>query len=567
MSNVLEVSTEAPAKVSSEARPVNPTERAATRTYEKFSEMPLSAYVKEKLSSVKFAVPTPVQASAIPHALEGKDVLATAQTGTGKTLAFLIPVLEQLLKQNTPGINALVLVPTRELAMQVVAQYNALRGKLLQPAALVVGGLSEGAQLQAIRKGARLVVATPGRLEDYLDRKLFHFNNLKMLILDEADRMLDMGFLPAIKRIVSILPKERQTMCFSATLEGDMARVVKDYMRSAVRLSFGSTSKPSENVRVQAYEVPMDRKMDILQRLLGKEAGKVLIFARTKRGTDRIADSLNRKGFSATMIHGDRSQSQRNTALAGFQQGRFRIMVATDLASRGIHVQDIAHVINYDLPEVAENFIHRVGRTGRNGATGVASTLFVKEQRSELFHLERSLGIKIERVRPDDLPAFVAPPAPVASSLEQTPTHRRSTSERPHSNHSRTERSHSSRPHSDRSSSDRTRSAFSRSDERGSSNRLHSDRRFGSRTLREQPPTHTTHSTQTLAERAQNHRAHAAHIHSAAVPSNGATAHTDQTRSVAGHRDRKPVNLPDIDSAPKPQRFILPGEVLQSQMD
>jgi len=262
--------------------------------------------------------------------------------------------------------------------------------------------LSEGAQLQAIRKGARLVVATPGRLEDYLDRRLFHFNALRILILDEADRMLDMGFLPAIKRIVSILPKERQTMCFSATMEGDMARIVKDYLRNAVRLSFGSTSKPSENVRVQAFEVATDRKQEMLQRLLTKEKGKCLVFARTKRGTERIAESLNRKGFSAAMIHGDRSQSQRTTALTGFQQGRFRVLVATDLASRGIHVQDIAHVINYDLPEVAENFIHRVGRTGRNGGHGVASTLFVKEQRSELFQLERSLGIKMERLRADD---------------------------------------------------------------------------------------------------------------------------------------------------------------------
>lgn len=358
--------------------------------------------MKERLTSARFTIPTPVQAAAIPQALEGKDVLATAQTGTGKTLAFLIPVIEQLLKQNTPGINALVLVPTRELAMQVVEQYNALRGKQLLPAALVVGGLSEGAQLQAIRKGARFVVATPGRLEDYLDRKLFHFNALKMLILDEADRMLDMGFLPAIRRVVSILPKDRQTMCFSATLEGGMMRIVKDYLRNPVRLAFGSTLKPAENVRMQAFEVAVDRKQQVLQSLLAKEPGRCLVFARTKRAADRIAKSLNRDGFSATMIHGDRSQSQRTAALAGFQQGRYRVLVATDLASRGIHVQDIAQVINYDLPEVAENFIHRVGRTGRNGHHGVASTLFVKEQRSELFQLERTLGIKIERLRADD---------------------------------------------------------------------------------------------------------------------------------------------------------------------
>ena len=349
----------------------------------------------------RFITPTPVQAAAIPQALAGKDVLATAQTGTGKTLAFLIPVMEKLLKDKTPGIAALVLVPTRELAMQVVDQFNILRGQQLLPAALVVGGLSEGGQLQAIRKGARLVVATPGRLEDYLERRLFHFNALRMLILDEADRMLDMGFLPAIKRIVSILPKERQTMCFSATLEGDMVRIVKDYLRAPVRLAFGSTSKPSENVRVQAFEVAMDRKQEMLQHLLTREKGKCLVFARTKRGTERIAENLNRRGFSAAMIHGDRSQSQRTSALAGFQQGRIRVLVATDLASRGIHVQDIAHVINYDLPEVAENFIHRVGRTGRNGGRGVASTLFVKEQRSDLFQLERALGIKMERMPAD----------------------------------------------------------------------------------------------------------------------------------------------------------------------
>ncbi len=448
-----------------------------------FSQMPLSAYVKEKLASAKFITPTPVQGASIPEALAGKDVLATATTGTGKTLAFLVPVIEQLLKQNTPGINALVLVPTRELAMQVLEQYNALRGKQLQPAALVVGGLSEGSQLQSIRRGARFVVATPGRLEDFLDRRLFHFNNLRMLVLDEADRMLDMGFLPAIRRIVSILPQERQTLCFSATLEGSMVRVVKDYLRQPVRLSFGSTTKPSDSVRVQAFEVPMDRKMELLQRLLTKETGRVLIFARTKRGTDRIAHTLNRNGFSAAMIHGDRSQSQRNSALAGFQQGRYRILVATDVASRGIHVQDIAHVINYDLPDVAENFIHRVGRTGRNGAHGVATTLFVKEQRSELFQLERALGIKIERLRADDSAAAQSQPRP---GIHIRPQHDTPV-----------------------------------------------DARFASR------------PTSRGASPASNGSSHGA--------------------SLNASHDRLPVNLPPIQSAPKTERFVLPGEVLQAR--
>src|ERR1700675_577267 len=191
-----------------------------------FSELPISTYVKERLSGARFSTPTPVQAAAIPHALEGKDVLATAQTGTGKTLAFLIPVLEKLLRRTSPGISALVLVPTRELAMQVVDQYNALRGKQLSPAALVVGGLSEAKQLAAIRAGARLVVATPGPLEDYLGRNLFNFRGLHVLVLDEADRMLDMGFLPAIRRIAGVLPKQRQTMCFSATLEASVVHLV-----------------------------------------------------------------------------------------------------------------------------------------------------------------------------------------------------------------------------------------------------------------------------------------------------------------------------------------------------
>lgn len=368
-----------------------------------FTELPISQYMKDRLAAAKFTVPTPVQGASIPVALEGKDVLATAQTGTGKTLAFLIPVIERLLANNAPGhsqgIAALVLVPTRELAIQVVEVYNVLRGKQLSPAALVVGGLAEGHQLTAISRGARLVVATPGRLEDFLSRKLFNFKALQVLILDEADRMLDMGFLPAIKRIVSVLPKERQTLCFSATLEQSVVHLVKDYMKSPVRLAFGSTLKPNENVRIQAFEVAADRKQDMLQRLLAKESGRVLVFARTKRGTEKLAKNLVREGFKAAMIHGNRSQSQRNAALAGFQQGRFRVLVATDVASRGIHVQDIAHVINYDLPDGAESFIHRVGRTGRAGLSGVASTLYAREQRKELQQMERTLGIQMEWIR------------------------------------------------------------------------------------------------------------------------------------------------------------------------
>ena len=363
-----------------------------------FSELSISPSLKEKLKASQFETPTPVQAAAIPQALTGADVVATAQTGTGKTLAFLIPVMEKLSQNKTAGISALVLVPTRELAMQVVSQYDALRSKDARPAALVVGGLPEGRQLDAIRKGARLVVATPGRLEDYLDRRLVALGGVKTLVLDEADRMLDMGFLPAIRRIVGNLPKERQTLCFSATMQGAVAQLVSDYTRNSVRLKFGSTLKPSESVRLQAFEVRDDGKPEMLLNLLQTENGRCLVFSRTKRGTERIAKALNRQGINAGMIHGDRSQSQRTAALTGFQRGQYRVLVATDVAARGIHVQDIAHVINYDLPDEAENFIHRIGRTGRAGETGVASTFFLREQRTELFQLERTLGIRMERV-------------------------------------------------------------------------------------------------------------------------------------------------------------------------
>ena len=366
-----------------------------------FSELPLSSYLAERLLAARYSTPTPVQAAAIPPAMNGRDVLATAPTGTGKTLAFLIPVIEKLLLRDSTGIAALVLVPTRELATQVAGQFDVLRGEQLAPAALVLGGYSETPQLKAIRAGARLLVATPGRLEDYLDRGLVRFGALQVLVLDEVDRMLDMGFLPAIRRITARLPKDRQTMCFSATLEGSVAHLVKDYTKNPVRLAFGSTLKPAENVRLQAFEVAFDAKQELLCQLLHKETGPCLVFSRTKRGAERIARSLTRRGIQAAMMHGGRSQSQRTAALAGFQQGRYRVLVATDLASRGIHVQGITHVINYDLPATTESFIHRVGRTGRAGERGLASTLYAREERTELLQLEHSLEVRIERMPVD----------------------------------------------------------------------------------------------------------------------------------------------------------------------
>ena len=367
-----------------------------------FSELPISSYLQEQLSAANFVTPTPVQAATIPNALDGKDILATAQTGTGKTLAFLIPVMEDLLRDSSRGVAALVLVPTRELAMQIVEQYDNLRGKKLGSAALIVGGLSERPQIESLRRGARLVVATPGRFEDLMERRLINLKGVRILVLDEADRMLDMGFIPAVRRIAAALPTVRQTMCFSATLEASVAHLVNDYMRNPMRLAFGSTLKPTDNVEVQAFQVTNNNKQDVLRDLLYNEKGRTLVFARTKRGTERLAKTLARDGFSATMIHGDRTQKQRSAALAGFQGGRYQVLVATDVASRGIHVDDIAHVINYDLPELAEDFIHRVGRAGRAGARGVASTLYGSAEIMDLKRIERTLGIRINRKLMDD---------------------------------------------------------------------------------------------------------------------------------------------------------------------
>ena len=360
--------------------------------------MPLSAGLQQKLAQLHFTTPTPVQASAIPPALEGKDVLATAQTGTGKTLAFLIPVIEKLMAQEKHRhVSTLILVPTRELAMQVHEVYESLRGRKEAPAALVMGGTSEQRQIRAIRTGANIVVATPGRLEDYLRRKLVDLRKVETLVLDEADRMLDMGFLPAIRRIVRALPRRRQTLCFSATLEASVAKLVNDYMNRPIRVALGSTSKPADTVELQAFEVPQAEKSEVLRQLLYAEKGQTLIFARTKRGTERLAKNLVREGFRAAMIHGDRSQSQRIGALNGFEEGKFQVLVATDVASRGIHVDNVAHVINYDLPQIPEDFIHRVGRTGRMGSAGCASTLVSGAEIAELRSMERALKLKIAR--------------------------------------------------------------------------------------------------------------------------------------------------------------------------
>jgi ATP-dependent RNA helicase RhlE len=373
-----------------------------------FTELPLSAALQQKLAAAQFMTLTPIQERAIQPALDGKDVIGTAQTGTGKTLAFLIPVVEMLRREPARHTSALVLLPTRELAMQVHEQYEQLRSKGMPKAALVIGGVSEKAQIHGLRAGSSLIIATPGRLQDLADRGFADLREIKMLVLDEADRMLDMGFLPSIRRILVQLPKNRQTLCFSATLEQSVAGLVHEYMRDPVRVALGSVLKPAESVELKAYEVRPGKKLDVLRQLLYEEKGQTLIFTRTKRGAQRLAQELSRDGFSATMIHGDRSQSQRNGALSGFQEGRYQVLVATDIASRGLHCDDVAHVINYDLPKMAEDFIHRVGRTGRAGLTGRATTLAAGVEIVELRNIERTLKLRIDRIQMD--PSSTAQP-------------------------------------------------------------------------------------------------------------------------------------------------------------
>jgi ATP-dependent RNA helicase RhlE len=363
-----------------------------------FSELPLSPVLQANLARHKFVEPTPVQAQAMPPALAGNDVVATAQTGTGKTLAFLLPLLDSLSKQKlAPGVSALILTPTRELAIQISEVFAKVAENTGLRAAVVVGGLNEQTQLQTIRKGAQVLIATPGRLSDFLQRKLVKLGGTRVLVLDEADRMLDMGFLPTLKMILATLPAERQTMFFSATIESSVAHLINTYLKKPVRVMIGSTTKPAEHIDLHVYEVEQDHKLPLLEKMLKSERGSFLVFARTKHGADRLAKKLARGGAKATSIHGDRTQGQRNRALRGFQEGEYRVLVATDVAARGIHVEGIAHVVNYDLPQVPEDFIHRVGRTGRAGARGTASTFGTRSERGEIGKIERLLDMRLTR--------------------------------------------------------------------------------------------------------------------------------------------------------------------------
>ena len=369
----------------------------------RFNDFNVSDSLKSRLAAAGFVTPTPVQAKAIPPALEGKDILATASTGTGKTLSFLIPMIQRMDSTSAPStkgkrgpIRSLILLPTRELAMQVLEAYWKLVPGSRNDAVLVCGGLSENTQLDQLDRGPRLVVATPGRLEDFLRRRAVNLSNVEMFVLDEVDRMLDMGFLPAIRRIVGAIPTARQTMCYSATLDANIREIVRDYVNNPIRVEIGVTSKPSDRVELRVYTVMQDQKLGLLDQMLREEEGTFLVFSRTKHGADRISKKLEKLGHDADVIHGDRSQSQRTAALKGFQNGKHRVLVATDVAARGIDVNDIAHVVNYDLPNASDDFVHRIGRTGRAGKKGIATTFVMPQEKSDARKLERELKIKFE---------------------------------------------------------------------------------------------------------------------------------------------------------------------------
>ena len=392
-----------------------------------FSELPLSALLKSNLAKHGFTELTPVQAQAIEPALAGTDLVATAQTGTGKTLAFVLPLIDLLGKLPPQGgIRSVILTPTRELAMQIHEVFTKMAAGTGLQATVVVGGVSERTQLNAIRKGSQVLLATPGRLYDFLSRQLVDLSKVRILVLDEADRMLDMGFLPTVKRIMAAVPAGRQTLLFSATIESSVKHLVETQVRNAVRVEVGSTNKPVEQVDLHLYEVEQDRKLGLLQMMLREEDGSFLVFARTKHGVDRLSKKLSRDGVKSAAIHGDRSQNQRNQALRGFQDGQYRVLVATDVAARGIHVEGISHVVNYDLPQVPEDFIHRVGRTARAGARGTASTFATRAERSDVAHIERTLTTRLIR-RPvsNDVPREQKATAPVIVMPSATPAHQR----------------------------------------------------------------------------------------------------------------------------------------------
>lgn len=356
-----------------------------------FNDLGLPEALNHTLQHMQFTTPTPIQAQAIPHALMGKDILGSAQTGTGKTGAFGIPLVAHLLS-NSKG-TALVMTPTRELATQVMTQLQAMLGKRSKiKTALLIGGESISRQLQQLRNHPRLLVGTPGRINDHLERGSLKLHDTNFLVLDETDRMLDMGFTVQIEKILKFVPKTRQTMLFSATLPKNIVKISEKYLNNPVRVAVNPTSSPAANIKHDVVRVNENEKHDRLLSELNTRNGSVILFMKTKYGTERMATKLSKAGYSADAIHGDLRQNKRDRVIANFRNKKYRILVATDVASRGLDIPHIEHVINYDLPQSAEDYIHRIGRTARAGAEGSAMCLITPSDNGKWSEINRLMN-------------------------------------------------------------------------------------------------------------------------------------------------------------------------------
>ena len=382
-----------------------------------FSELGLDAKILQSVQEAGYTEPTPIQTAAIPPIIAGHDLIGIAQTGTGKTAAFTLPILTRLAAL-PPGprraTRVLVIAPTRELVVQIEENIRAYARHLPLTVATVFGGVGEQPQIRALRAGTDVVIACPGRLLDLMGQRCADFSQLKFLVLDEADRMLDMGFLPSIRKIVQALPKQRQTLMFSATLSKEIEALTHEFQRAPKIVQIGRRSNPAETVTQLVYEIPKHLKTALLLHLLrDPQMDMVLVFSRMKHAADRLARQLEQAGVRTATLHSNRSQAQRLRALKDFKSGAVRVLVATDIAARGIDVDGISHVVNYDFPMQAEDYIHRIGRTGRANAIGDAVSFVTPEDNGELRALERFIGRGIVRKRAEGFNYSAAAPAPV----------------------------------------------------------------------------------------------------------------------------------------------------------
>jgi ATP-dependent RNA helicase RhlE len=385
-----------------------------------FSDLKLHPSLLKSVKELGFIRPTPVQLDAIPPALEGRDVLACAMTGSGKTAAFLLPILHRLMDKPRGATRALVLTPTRELAAQILEDLTDLAIHTPITGAVVIGGVGMGPQEHAFRSGADIIVATPGRLMDHMRASYAKLAGLEYLVLDEADRMLDMGFLPEIRRILRQLPARRQTMFFSATMPPPIAELTREMLKNPARIQLERKSLPAVGITQAVYPVAQELKSALLVAILKSNVVEdALVFTRTKHRANRLADYLVRHHVNAERIHGNRSQAQRTVALAGFKAGKFRVLVATDIAARGIDVEALGHVINFDVPLVPDDYIHRVGRTARAELTGDAFTFVSPAEESDLRRIEAAIGKRLPRVTVPDFDYQAKPEAKLEIPLEE----------------------------------------------------------------------------------------------------------------------------------------------------